>query len=138
MATRKVKVAIFDNDLKSEVGKYAISKSGTQIIIKSGGEANWAPSFDNDSFIEFPKRKWEFWKPEWSRIYFVKKKGSKCVNFKSDPPTITGPSEEQLKEAMGAVAFGNLGKEDKESKLINYLTLAIAFIILLSQMGVFR
>jgi len=135
---RKVTLAIFDNDLKSEVAKYPLSKDGTKIKVKSGGEANWFPSFDNDSFIEFPKKKWQFWKPQWTRIYFVKKKGAACVNFKSDPPTITGPSEEQLKQAIGAVAFENLGKEDREPKLINYLTLAIAFIILLSQMGVFR
>lgn len=133
---RKVKVAIFDNDLKSEVGKYALSKDGTKIIIKSGGEANWAPSFDNDSFIEFPKPRWKG--GGYERIYFVKKKGSKCVNFKSDPPTIPGPSEEELKRAIGAVAFKNLGKEDKESALISYLTLAIVFIVLLSQLGVFR
>ena len=136
--TRKVTLAIFDNDLKTTIGKYPLSKDGTKIIVTSGGEANWAPSFDNDSFIEFPKKKWEFWKPRWTRIYLVKKKGSKCVNFKSDPPTIPGPSEEELKRAIGAVAFKNLGKEDKESTLISYLTLAIAFIILLSQLGVFR
>ena len=58
------------------------------------------------------------------------------VNFTT--AKVSGPSEEQLKEAMGSVAFKNLGKEDKETTLISYLTLAIAFIILLSQLGVFR
>lgn len=133
---RKVKLAIFDNDLKATVKQYPLSKDGTKIIVVSGGEANWAPSFDNDSFIEFPKPRWKG--GGYERIYFVKKKGSKCVNYKSDPPTVTGPSEEQLKEAIGAVAFGNLGKEDKESMLISYITLAIVFIVLLSQLGVFR
>ncbi len=133
---RKVTLAIFDNDLKLEIGKYSLSKDGTKIIVKSGGDANWAPSFDNDSFLEFPKARWKG--GGYNRIYFVKKKGAKCVNFKADPPTVTGPSEEQLKEAMGSVAFKNLGKEDKEPTLISYLTLAIAFIILLAEMGVFR
>jgi hypothetical protein len=133
---RKVKLAIFDNDLKATFGKYPLSKDGSKIVVTSGGGANWAPSFDNNSFIEFPKSRWKGGGHE--RIYLVKKKGSKCVNFSSDPPTIPGPSEEQLKEAMGSVAFGNLGKEDKESMLINYITLAIVFIVLLSQLGVFR
>ena len=133
---RKVKLAIFDNDLKAEVGKYALSKDGTKIIIKSGGEANWAPSFDNDSFIEFPKPRWKG--GGYERIYFVKKKGAKCVNFKSDPPTIHSPSEEELKRAIGAVAFKNLGKDDNQPTWISYLTLAFSFIIFLSVMGVFR
>lgn len=133
---RKVTLAILDNDLKATVGKYPLSKDGTKIIVKSGGDANWAPSFDNDSFIEYPKSRLKG--GGYERIYFVKKKGSKCVNFKSDPPTITGPSQEQLEEAMGALAFKNLGKEDKESTLISYVTLAVVFVILLSQLGVFR
>lgn len=133
---RKVKLAIFDNDLKATVKKYPLSKDGTKIIVASGGTANWAPSFDNDSFIEFPRPRWKG--GGYERIYYVKKKGVKCVNFKSDPPTIPGPSEEELKRAIGAVAFGNLGKEDKESTLISYITLAIVFIVLLSQLGVFR
>ncbi len=133
---RKVKVAIFDNDLKCKVGKYALSKDGTKIIIKSGGEANWAPSFDNDSFIEFPKSRWKG--GGYKRIYFVKKKGEKCVNFKSDPATISGPSEEELKRAIGAVAFGNLGKDDNQPTWISYATLAISFIVLLLVSGVLR
>ena len=88
---RKVTLAIFDNDLKTTIKKYPLSKDGTKIIVTSGGEGNWAPSFDNDSFIEFPKPWYKG--GGWQRIYFVKKKGDKCVNFKSDPPTIPGPSE---------------------------------------------
>ena len=135
--TRKVILAIFDNDLKAKVGKYELSKDGGKIVVKSGGDAHWMPSFDNDSFIEFPFRSpFSPWKKSYRRIYFVKKKGTACVNFTTGK--VSGPSEEQLKEAMGSVAFKNLGKEDKETTLISYLTLAIAFIILLSQMGVFR
>jgi len=134
---RKVTLAIFDNDLRIKQGKYELSKDGTKIIVKSGGEAHWAPSFDNDSFLEFPYRALTSpWKLSYRRIYFVKKKGSECVNFTTGK--VTGPSEEQLKEAIGAIAFKNLGKEDKETTLISYLTLGIAFIILLSQLGVFR
>lgn len=132
--TRKVELAIFDSDLRVKLGKYEISKDGSKIVVKSGGAGNWTPSFDNESFIEFPKP-W-YRGGGWKRVYFVKKKGAECVNFSTGK--VTGPSEEELKEAIGAVAFKSLGKEDKESTFINYLTLAIAFIILLSEFGVFR
>ena len=133
---RKVTVAIFDNDLKATLGKYELSDTGMKIRIKSGGEANWNPSFDNDSFIEIPRGKFEFWKRKYTRIYFVKKKGKKCVNFKTG--IVSGPDPEQLKEAIGAIAFKNLGKDDNQPTWITYATLAISFFVLLIVSGVLR
>ena len=136
---RKVKLAIFDNDLRVKQGNYELSDDGTKIKVKSGGEAHWMPSFDNDSFIEFPYRSlFSLWKTSWRRVYFVKKKGAKCVNFKTDPPTITGPSEEQLKEAIGVIAFKNLGKEDNSPTWISYVTLVISILVLLIVSGALR
>ncbi len=136
---RKVTLAIFDNDLRVKQGKYELSEDGTKIKVKSGGEAHWMPSFDNNSFMEFPYRSpFAPWKISWRRVYFVKKKGSKCVDFATDPPTVTGPSEEQLKQAIGAVAFGNLGKEDNQPTWITYATLAISALTFLLVSGVLR
>ena len=135
--TRKVTLAIFDTDLKATIGKYELSDDGTKIKVKSGGEAHWMPTFDNDSFIEFPKKRWEIWKPDWTKIYFVKKKGSKCVNFTTDPADVTGPDPEQLSEATGAVMLSKLGKQEQETPLISYATLVIGVIILLRLFGVF-
>ena len=130
-------MAIFDTDLKATIKKYELSEDGTKIIVKSGGKGHWMPSFDNDSFIEFPKKKWEIWKPEWTKIYFVKKKGAACVNFKTKPVVVSGPDPEQLSEAVGAVMFDKIGKQEQETPLISYATLVIVVIILMRLFGVF-
>lgn len=131
---RKVTLAIFDNDLRLNIGKYELSKDGTRIIAKSGGTANWKPSFNNESFLEFPKP-W-YMGGGWKRIYFVKKKGAECVNFKTGE--VSGPDEEELKEAIGAVAFKNLGKDDNTVTWVNYVTLAFAVLTFLVVSGLLR
>jgi len=136
---RKVTLAIFDNDLRVKVKKYELSEDGTKIKVKSGGEAHWMPSFDNDSFIEFPYRSLlSPWKTSWRRVYFVKKKGAKCVNFKTDPTTVSGPDPEQMKEAIGATLLKDLGKDDNTVTWISYATLAVSVLILLVVSGVLR
>lgn len=106
--TEKVKLAIFDNDLKARiVKKYEISDSGDQIKVKSGGEGHFMPRFDNDSFIEF-SRPWYFG-GGWNRVYFVKKGAKECVNFKT--AKVSGPDPEQVKRSVGSTLLDQLGKE---------------------------
>lgn len=137
--TRKVTLAIFDNDLRVKLKKYELSEDGTKIKVKSGGEAHWMPSFDNDSFIEFPYRSLlSPWKTSWRRVYFVKKRGAKCVNFKADPTTVSGPDPEQMKEAIGATLLKDLGKDDNTVTWISWATLAVSVLILLVVSGVLR
>ena len=131
---RKVKLAVFDNDLKLVIKKYPLSIDGTKISVVSGGEAHWAPGFDTDSFLEFPKKKWELWKPEWTRIYFVKKKGEKCVNFKTGK--VSGPDPEQLKEAVGTTMLGKIGQTKEETPFVLWLLLAGIVFLILIQLGV--
>ena len=107
---RKVKLAIFDNDLKATIGKYELSEDGIKIRVQSGGEAHWMPFFDNDSYIEMPKPWYKGGK--WERLYFVKKKAKKCVNFQTDPPTVYGPDEEQIKKAVAATIVHKLGESE--------------------------
>jgi len=109
--TRKVITAIFDNDLRVELGKHEVSEDGTQIRIKSGGESHFMPSFDNDSFLEFPYRAiTSFWKHSYRRMYIVKKKATACVNFKTGK--VPGPNLEQLKQAIASTNLDKLGKQD--------------------------
>ena len=137
--TRKVTLAIFDNDLRVKLKKYELSEDGTKIKVKSGGEAHWMPSFDNDSFIEFPYRSLlSPWKTSWRRVYFVKKRGAKCVNFKADPTTVSGPDPEQMKEAIGATLLKDLGKDDNTVTWISWATLVVSILILLVVSGVLR
>lgn len=122
--TKKVKLAIFDNDLKARtVKKYDVSDNGDQIKVKSGGEAHFMPRFDNDSFIEFP-RPWYFG-GGWNRIYFVKKGAKACVDFKTGLVPI--PDPEQVKRSVGSTLLDQLGKEKPP-----FPTWIIYFILLLT------
>lgn len=120
--SKQVELAIFDNDLKARtVKKYDLSEDGTKIRVKSGGEAHWMPTFDNDSFLELPKRKkyFLFGSMTWRRLYFVKRNAAKCVDFKTE--TVSGPDPEQLKEAVGGLMLKDLGKGGQETPLWVYI-----------------
>ena len=131
---RKVNVAIFDNDLRVEIKKCEISELGNKIKIASGGTGNWKPSFDNDSFLEFPYRALSsFWKISWKRIYFVKKKGKKCVNFNTGE--VTGPDLEELKRAIGATGLDKLGNQKQVIHFIFYIILLVIIGIALKVFG---
>lgn len=139
MPKEKVEVAIFDNDLKCRtIKKYPISDNGEQIRILSGGENHFMPTFDNDSFLELPRRKkyFLFGSIIWRRLYFVKKKGKKCVNFTTGETF--GPNPEDSKKAIGSTLLGQIGKEKQDITWISYATLGILVLLLLIQMGVFR
>lgn len=113
---RKVQVAIFDNDLRCNVGKYDVSDDGTKIRIKSGGEGHFMPTFNNDSFLEFPYRAFtSFWKTSYRRIYVVKKKADSCVNFKTGEVPIPNPEEQ--KEAISKTLLGKIGKPESDGLL---------------------
>jgi len=105
---RKVNLAIIDNDLRVKVNKYPVSDDGTKIRVVSGGEAHFMPKFDNDSFIEFP-RKFLFLNIGWDRMYFAKKGAKQCVNFKNEE--VFGPDIEQLKQSLGSSLLDKLGQE---------------------------
>lgn len=119
---KQVELAIFDNDLKARtVKKYDVSDDGTKIRVKSGGEGHFMPSFDNDSFIEFPKPWWQG--GGWKRVYFVAKNGTKCVNFQTE--TVSGPDPEQLKTAVGGLMLKDLGKGGQEIPTWVYIIIVL-------------
>ena len=107
--TRKVKLAVFDNDLKAEIKKYPISDSGNHIRVVKGGENHFMPRFDNDSFIEIPK-KFLRWNIGFERIYFAKKGAKKCVNFKTGE--VFGPNPEEVKKAIASTLLSKIGKPE--------------------------
>lgn len=106
--TKKVKLAIFDKDLKARtVKEYPISDNGEQIKVVSGGEGHFMPKFDNDSFIELP-RPW-YRGGGWEKIYFARKLAKKCVNFKTEEVFV--PDPEQLKKSIGVTLLDQLGEQ---------------------------
>ena len=137
MPNEKIEVAIYDNDLKIRtMKKYEVSDDGTQIRIISGGEGHFMPKFDQSSFLEFGGRKkfLLFGEREWKRIYFVKKKGAKCVNFATGE--VTGPSPEESKKAIGATLLHQIGQEKQDTPWQMWALLAINIFILAIVAGV--
>jgi len=128
--TKKVKLAVFDKDLKARTVKlFPVSDSGEQIRVKSGGEAHFMPYFGNDSFIEFPYRALTSpWKISWDRIYFVKKGAKQCVDFETE--TVYGPNPEDMKNAVSSSLLGKLGTDEKA------FPVWIIYAILLMNIGV--
>ena len=139
----KVEVAIFDEDLKiRKLKKYDVSENGTQIRIVSGGEGHFMPKFDSTSYLEFPSwKKYLLFGPKsWKRLYFVKNKGKKCVNFHTGEAY--GPSPEQLKRANLHLLAEKIGQDANKGVpwyiwLILLVSLA-TFMLLLNTSGVIR
>ena len=134
--SKKVKLAIFDSDLKARtVKKYPVTDDGSKIRVVSGGENHFMPSFDNDSFIEFPRR--SLLPPfgiKWDRVYFARKKAKKCVNFKTGE--VPGPDPELVKKAAGMTMLTELGKDKTDIHPLFYIMLLILLGIALKVFGV--
>ena len=128
--TKKVKLAIFDKDLKARtVGTFPVSKDGSRISIRRGGKRNFNPTFDNESYIDFPKRF-----GGWNRIYFVRNGAKACVNFKTG--AVGGPDPDLVIEAAQSEILRNIGKDKEETPIIIYLILGAILLIALKVFGV--
>jgi len=128
--TKKVKLAIFDKDLKARTyANFPLSKDGSRISVRRGGKRNFNPTFDNESYIEFPKRF-----GGWKRIYFVRNGAKACVNFKTEK--IAEPDPELVMEAAEAEILKGIGKDKQDTPLIQYMILAAVILTLLKVLGV--
>lgn len=157
----KVKLAIFDEDLKARTVKRYEVTDGNQIKVKSGGEGHFMPVFDNYSYLEFPKRGFpQFWKIYWDRVYIVRKGAKKCVNFKPKPKitevkkdkddkTITKetidpdievppPDPSLVIDTANAIMIDRLGDQKEENPIMTYLIIILLAFNILLQMGVIR
>jgi len=134
--TKKVKLAIFDKDLKARTyANFDLSKDGSRIKVRKGGKRNFNPSFDMDSYIELPYRSIVPPFPiKWNRVYFVRNGAKACVNFKTG--VVDGPDPETVMEAAEAEILKGIGKDKQETPIILYLILGACAIILLKVLGV--
>lgn len=131
--SKKVKLAIFDGDLKVRtLGHFHVSKDGSKVSVKRGGKGNFNPAFNNDSFLEFP-RPW-YLGGGWNRIYIVRKGASKCVDFKTE--TVEGPDPEEVMDAAKAEILKGLGKDKQDTPLIFYILLFVLIGVALKVFGV--
>jgi len=116
--------------------KFPISKDGSKIIVRVGGKRNFNPIFDNESYIEFPKRSLLMpWQTNWNRVYFVRNGASKCVNFKTE--TVFEPDPTLVFEAAENKILKNIGSEKVETPILIYIILVLCVITLLKVFGVF-
>lgn len=134
--TKKVKLAIFDKDLKARTYKnFPVTDDGAKIQVKRGGKANFNPEFDNESFIEFPKRSLRPpWRIHWNRVYFAPNGAKKCVNFQT--LTVLEPDPSLVLKAAGTEMLRNLGKEKAETPMLTYIMLFILIVLALKVFGV--
>jgi len=133
--SKKVKLAVFDNDLKARIFEmFPVSEDGKRIQVKQGGTEHFKPTFDNHSFIEFPK-KFLIWNRGWERVYFAKKGAKKCVNFRTED--ISLPDPEQLKRSIGSTLLNQLGQEKPAfPSWVIYVILLVTIGIALKVFGV--
>jgi hypothetical protein len=130
---RKLKLAVFDADMRATVKKYPISESGNQILVKSGGKEHFMPSFDNTSYLEFP-RKFLFFVIGWEKVYFARKLSKKCINFKTGE--LEGPSPEFVEEMGAKVMLDRLNKQKQETVWQIWLILLVSIFTLLNVLGI--
>ena len=134
--TKKVKLAIFDKDLKARTFEsFPISKDGSRISVRRGGKRNFNPTFDQESFIELPYRSIiPPFSTKWNRIYFVRNGAKACVNFKTE--TILEPDPELVMQAAEAEILKGIGKDKQDTPMIQYIMIFLLIGILLKVFGV--
>lgn len=137
--TKKVRVAVFDKDLKCRLFKLRpLTKDGGKIMIADrhkGGRGIVNPTFDNKSYLELPYRSLIPPFPiKWQRIYFARNGAKACVNFETG--TVPGPDQEDVMRAAGTEMLNNIGKEKVETPVLMYIVLALLIIITLKVLGV--
>ena len=134
--TKKVKLAIFDKDLKARTfADFPLSKDGSRISVRRGGKRNFNPTFDQESYIELPYRSIIPPFPvKWNRIYFVRNGAKACVNFKTE--TILEPDPELVMQAAEAEILKGIGKDKQDTPMIQYIMILLLIGILLKVFGV--
>ena len=129
--TKKVKLAIFDQDLKiRQFGDFPLTKDGSKINVRSGGKLHFNPSFSNTSYLEFPYRSiFSLFRIRYRRVYVVRNNAGACVNFNTE--VVPAPDPEEVMKAASAKILENMGRETQETPFILYLILAAIAIVAL-------
>ena len=133
--SKKVNLIIYDKDLKARTTKkFPISADGSKIEVKIG-DAEFSPTFDNESFIDIRKRSLLMpWRTYWERFYFVPNYGSACVNFQTK--TILDPDPKIVMKAAKAEIISNWGKTKQETPMILTIILLVVILIAAKIFGV--
>jgi len=134
--TDKVKVLIFDQDLKvRRQGYFPISKNGAQIEIVSGGEGHFMPALEKGSYLEIPKKSLlPPFRTTYERWYFVRNRAKQCVNFETGE--VYGIDDDSIIEAANSEIIRNYGRQKQETPFIMYIIILMLLFIIANQLGV--
>ena len=135
----KVKTAVFGKDLRVELKNYELSASGNKINIVSAGDGYFMPEIGPTNFLDFPslKRYYLFGPRTYKRVFFARKKASKCVDFGTDEGIVYGPDSEQLKKANMALLATKIGQDaNKETPWYIWFILIVLIGVTLKVFGV--
>ena len=126
--TKKVKLAVFDRDLKArQYGNFEVTDDGSKIRVRTGGKRNFNPTFDNDSFVEFPRRSFlPPFKTTWDRVYFARNGAKACVRFRQMPNDLKDKikSLADLEELIQAAKNGNPEAQYQLNQVVKVLETA--------------
>lgn len=150
---KKVKVAIFDEDLVCrKVGKYEVT-DGDQIKIKNkGGKGHFMPHFDINCGLDVPSRSpFMPWKTNWDKLYVVQKGAKHCVNFKPNAvicpkcnnviqpkPENKGPDPSLVEDMANKIMVDRLNDQKQQTPIVNYVIVILLILILAMVSGVIR
>lgn len=131
----RVKLAIVDPDLKARVLKKFRITEGGRIDVVSSGKGYFAPKFDNDRYIEFPRRSFvPPFKTRYERIYIAIRGADACIDFKT--PHVPGPDPKQVIETAQAEIIRNFGKQKQETAIWTFVQVGLLVFIVLKLLGV--
>ena len=136
--TDKVKTAVFGKDLRVEFKDYKLTTTGHKISIVPEGAGYFMPEIGPTTFLDLPlwKKYLLFGPRTYKRVYFIEKKGAKCVDF-GEGGKIYGPDIEQLKKANMALLAEKIGQDaNKGTPWYIWAILGFEILILLYLMGV--
>ena len=129
----KVTTAVFGQDLFVELKDYPLSKAGNKIDISKSGGNYFQPEIGPNHFLYWPRRKKYFLFGPWiyQPIYFVLKRGSKCIDFSLNEPKAYGPDIEQIDSALGNNLASQIGADiNKGVHPIFYLMFMVLLVVL--------
>ena len=134
----KVKTAIFGKDLRIKLEDHELNTSGNKITIVPEGAGYFMPEIGPTSFLDWPShKKFLLFGPRtYKRIFFIERKGAKCIDF-GIGGIIYGPDIEQLKKANMALLAEKIGQDaHKGTPWYIWVILGLNFLIFLNIIGV--
>lgn len=130
--SNKVKVALFDKDLKVEIKKFSLSSDGQRIDIQQGGKGHFKPIIGPTTYLDI-KRPW-YVGGGYQRVYFAMKWSKECVDFAT--PKVHGPDPSAVMQAARAEILRSKAEEAQAVHWSVWVMLGLLVLTFLKVFGV--